>query len=333
MASRDSERAAHRGLEGAKSALPLLLRSKHGQVGIADELLRGSALRRADGPADADSDVEGVASDPEGGAEGFEERRRARGERRGVARVRQHDGELVATEPRQDRIGSEPRRQSNRQGLEQRIARAVPPTVVHLLEPVEVQHEDADGVSGRQPGIERLLEAGAVRQSGQEVMMGQLDQTLVARPPFGDVPQDRAEAEAGAVPPHRERELGGKLTAVAAAGHDLDRSTGQTRGLVAGHPRHAGLVAGTESLRNDQIDVRAQQFADTVAEEGCGGRVRKGDAAPLVAGDEGIGGGPSQTEGTRNFRYGVIQVALVRRKTICCDLNHRTSSPNGVRKP
>jgi hypothetical protein len=246
-----------------------------------------------------------------------------------MACIRQQDGELVATEPCKNRFLPEPGRQANGQGLEHSIARAVPPTVVHLLEAVEVQHEDADSVSSRQPRIERLFEAGAVRQTGQKVMMGQLDQPRVARPPFGDVAQDRAKAEAGPVPPHREGELGGKLAAIAAASGDLDCSTGQTGGLVTDHPRHARLVTGTESLGNDQIDVRALQLVDAVAEQDRSRLVRKRNAAPVVAGDEGISGGPSETVGTRDSRFEAIQLTFVG-LTMCRHIHHSISASDSI---
>ncbi len=111
--------------------------------------------------------------------------------------------ELVAAEPR-DRVGrARALHQPLRGGLQQPVADVVPERVVHVLEVVEVDHQDRQPVLRAPRERDRVLDAvaeqAAVREQGQRVVERELAQLVLERLALGHVAQVEREPLDGGV--------------------------------------------------------------------------------------------------------------------------------------
>ncbi len=95
----------------------------------------------------------------------------------------QHDGELVAPQPRRKAPGIAGGAQPIGDPAQHRVARGMAEGVVDALEAVEVDQQDGHvavrGACVPQPGIENPVKLDAVGQLGQVVGAGQMTQTLL----------------------------------------------------------------------------------------------------------------------------------------------------------
>ena len=187
----------HARMEHDVAALAGGLRVVHRDVGVAQQLLGVVAgLRERD--ADAGGHQQFVAVDQErqpecighGGRDllGLLERRDA---------LEQHR-ELIAAEPG-DRVGR-PRALDEplRGGLQQPVADVVAERIVHVLEVVEVDHQDRQPVLGAPRERDRVLDAVAeqapVREQRQRVVEGELAELVLERLALGHVAQVEGES-------------------------------------------------------------------------------------------------------------------------------------------
>ena len=111
----------------------------------------------------------------------------------------QHDGELVAAEPRDGVAPRERLRPAAAQLLQQRIADGMTERVVDFLEMVEVETEHRELVVALgkvQRPLQPLAEQRAVRQIGQRIMARHVEDLLLRLFPFGDVLEGRNPAAA-----------------------------------------------------------------------------------------------------------------------------------------
>jgi hypothetical protein len=87
------------------------------------------------------------------------------------AAVQQHDHEFVAREPRTQIVLPHGRLQHAADGPQRAVSGFMPVGVVDLLEPIQIEHDHADGsirAGGvREPGLELAIERPAVGQAGQ----------------------------------------------------------------------------------------------------------------------------------------------------------------------
>jgi hypothetical protein len=164
----------------------------------------------------------------------------------------QEDGELVATHPGQQVAVLQGVLEPRADQAEQVVADAVPETVVHLLEAVQVDHED--GARPRRVavdhGLQFLDEPPAVGQAGQRVLLrlrGELGETLLL-----DRPQLGVLDDEGALEGHLAHGLAhrrGPVTGLAdRAGDD------EAEEAVAGEQRHADVGLAVEVADQPRIE-------------------------------------------------------------------------------
>jgi len=161
------------------------------------------------------------------------------------------DGELVATETRQD-VGLAQRRPQPPRGLlEQGIAFRVPERIVDVLEPVEIEHEDGESLAApAQAGarfLDLLHEQRAIGQAGQQVVVRHVFDALVGARAIGHVLDDAEQVFRLAVlAAHRDPARRHQARAVA-RGLDLMRSVVHLARMlqqveVAGEDHVGGLL-------------------------------------------------------------------------------------------
>jgi hypothetical protein len=157
----------------------------HRHVGPAEEHAQVAALPRKQCDADAHIGLEGNAFESERHSQGGPE---LDGDRNGVCVVGviQQNRELVTAEPGKQRVGVELGPEPAPDLDQQPVADIVPEAVVYLLEPVEVQEQQGEGLTVRRSqqtgdvGIERppVRQAGEVVGSGQSAQISHPDQLL-----------------------------------------------------------------------------------------------------------------------------------------------------------
>ena len=217
------------------------------------------------GDAEARADAEGVLTDRERPAEGVQERAR-----RGLPGRRPDQGqELVATEPRQQRVLVGAPAQPLGDGHEQRVADGVPEAVVDALEVVEVDEDDRDRLRFGDRVREPLAEQRAVGQAGQRVVPGVMTQYgLAAAQPAGQLAHERAGRQQRG---HGQQPLREQRRRVAAdqrqragvgdadpGGLQRDLATAEEADRVQGRPQvvegvdAAGVAGGHERDRDHQ---------------------------------------------------------------------------------
>ena len=115
----------------------------------------------------------------------------------------QDDPELVAAQPRQDVSLADPAPERRGDGLEQVVARFVAELVVDRFEMIQIeqQHGPATAIAGRGLGLlrQRLLEAPAVEQRRQKIVIDELLQTPFELLALGDVLDLRDEVQRSAL--------------------------------------------------------------------------------------------------------------------------------------
>ena len=249
------------------------LRPVHGGVGVLEQIGRACFLafvEQRDARTDAHSVL--VVADHErpaargGKALGDPDRRVL------VDEVLAEHHELVATEPGDRVSGADGGAQSRRQLAQQQVTDVVPAGVVDELEIIEIEEQDRDPGS-RPPGPrERVLqpvqEQGAVRQAGQRIVAGLVDQLLGGEVALGHVP-DRGQRQP-AVDCLRlaDGSLDGELGAVLAPGDQVELAPAHRLAVPRLRP------GGTEQ---HVVDADARQLIRGVAEEVLGLRVDEHD--------------------------------------------------------
>mgnify|MGYP003694443505 CR=1 FL=1 len=115
----------------------------------------------------------------------------------------QDDPELVAAQPRQDVGLADPAAQRRGDGLEQVVAGFVAELVVDRFEVIQIeqQHGAAAAIAGRGLGLlgQRLLEAPAVEQRRQKIVIDEVLQTPFELFALGDVLHLRDEVQRSAL--------------------------------------------------------------------------------------------------------------------------------------
>ena len=109
------------------------------------------------------------------------------------------DRELVASQTRHEIAQAHRRPQSECNLGQQFVADQMPPSIVDRLEPIEVDHEDAEGLPLIQSGgrlFQRLAKEDAVGRAGQGIVAGQVDDLGLGCSTFRDVAQRAHEAAA-----------------------------------------------------------------------------------------------------------------------------------------
>src|SRR2546422_1700332 len=184
--------------------LARLFRRVHRHVGVLHEALGVAGIVRENAHAEAGGDLRALAAGELVGLEQLgKELAGDAVHRRHVVHFLDHHEELVAPEPRHEVARAQDRAQPARDVDQQPVADIVAVRVVDLLEAVEV-HEHAGQLGAAPAGaLDRLLErrrkAGAVRQAGQRVAVGERGDALARQRDLGDVAPDAAVAEEGAL--------------------------------------------------------------------------------------------------------------------------------------
>ena len=273
--------AGHRRVEELEVRATACLGEIHRRVGVLDQLVGGGAVVREHRDADRRRDRDRA---PLGVDRHFD-----RGQQLGRHLLdlapRRHAGqqhhELVAAEAR-DQVGraqavGEPRGH----GGEQRVADEVAERVVDALEVVEVdeQQRQPRALAARQlhEPLELVVEARAVGQAGERVVVREVVDALLGRVAVADVAHD-GHAQPLAVAHHRAHdELHVDARAVLVHDHAL------VRGLLArGDDRgDLGHVVGRDEVQRAPPEDLLQRVADQLQRR----RVGVGDEAVLVEHD------------------------------------------------
>ena len=219
----------HGDVEDLVARLAAGLGAVHGDVGVAQHVLRPVVAGRAEGDADADRGEDLVRAD----AERHEQR--------------DEHGELVAAEARHGVARAEHVREALRDRDEELVAEDVAEGIVHDLEAVEIEEEHRE----HRVGVAALLlhgplqavhEEGAVRQVRERVVKGVVGEAIDGDLALGDVGLRAGEADRrAAAVAHRQ----------AAAQHPA------VRAVAAAHPMLALQVRRLAAKM--AIDGRAQQ--------------------------------------------------------------------------
>jgi hypothetical protein len=188
-----------------------------------------------------------------------------------------YDREFVAAEPRHH-VGLPQRRFEAAGGLpEQRVTGGMAERIIDVLEPVDVEHEDGEGlVPLAQPRLgllELLHEAGAVGDAGQQVVMGHERDFLLVAPAVRDVlvngdpaaALDRLVGDGDDAPVAQFIDGAVGLVAIDLGEAGLDIFAGRLGGTAGGH---SGLEnrpqrrPGTHFIGAQPIHLQVTRIAD-----------------------------------------------------------------------
>ena len=185
---------AHCRFEEPVGAAPFDLGAVKGGVGVAHQALAIDGVVGIDGDADAARNEAAI-----GRVHSFSARNASmmlsamRPAAAGSGQAWSDDGEFVAAEPRQHLILVEDAGRAARDRLQQRVAGGMAEKVVDLLEAVEVDAEQRQlaAVRGghRDLAVELAVEAAAIGQAGQRIVLGEVAQIgfgLLARADVAD---------------------------------------------------------------------------------------------------------------------------------------------------
>ena len=175
-ASSDPRRAT------AELVTRVALGREHLAVGASEELSGGGAVGREDGPADRGIDLDDAAVDPVRAAEGVAE---PADENRGLllgARADGEDDELVAADARDGVARAHDGLEPARDALQDLIAGVVPADVVDLLESVEVDGHQREGVRCAAGPLQRLVDAVVEQRSVREPRQRVPERQRLGRP-------------------------------------------------------------------------------------------------------------------------------------------------------
>ena len=187
----------HGRLEEAELVPALDLGAVEGELGVLEQRVRILPVLREQGDADAGRGLDLLAVD----VEWFGHRRQdlvGQGDNLGgLADLRLHERELVATEPGQRVAGADRCGDPLGDGAQQLVADWVAQGVVDVLEAVEIEQQDRDhaafAAGTGQLLAEPIVQQGAVRQAGEQVVQGQTPDHLCAELERGVT--DRAQAQ------------------------------------------------------------------------------------------------------------------------------------------
>ena len=183
----DGERRLHVGIEEAQRVAPRRLRFVHGDVGLLEQLLASVAAAAEHGDADAGAGMADAAGQRIGRVERGENRLAGLlGQRRGFmpvfAQVLDQRHELVAAHARRAAGRAETGFEAPRDLDQQLVADFVAARLVDQLEIVEIDEQQRPVAAAAAAAGERLLEAvaeqAAVRQTGQPIVKGEVDDLL-----------------------------------------------------------------------------------------------------------------------------------------------------------
>ena len=169
------------------------------EVGVADEGVGAGAARVPDRDSDGRADRHLVSLDHVGPRGLLNQRSGQRFDKADVGPSGQHRLELVAPEPANLPVIAHDRRQPLGDLAKQGIADRMAERVVHVLESIEIDHEQraallaVGGVAER--FVQRLAHHCAVGQSGQRVEPGEAGDLALRLALFGEIGADAAEAE------------------------------------------------------------------------------------------------------------------------------------------
>ena len=215
------------------------------------------------------------------------------------------DGKFVTAQPRGEDCGTRPGLEPAGDALEQAVADAMTERVVHLLEAVEVDEEQAAALLApvAAPRLEGLLqpveEGGAVGEARERVGRGERLQLLLGLAPGADVADDAAEHEAVRFLPARIGDLGGEGGAVGPKAGELGLALeAEIRAALAGL-RHPPDEAGAGFLGKEPGLRLADDRLGRVAEDARRRVVPEDDPAAVVGADHRIGRGRRDLEEAR----------------------------------
>ena len=173
-------RGPHAGVEDREAALAAGLGYVHGDVGVADQLLRAQVAAVADGDARAHINRHALGPDRHRIREGIHDpaRDRDRGGL-GVTRLLDHHCELVAAQARRAVLGTQAALQAPGHRHQQLVAGGMPEAVVDRLEVVEVDEHDRDVLFVDERLADRVGEQRAVGQAGERIVVGLMVELLL----------------------------------------------------------------------------------------------------------------------------------------------------------
>jgi UDP-glucose 4-epimerase len=190
----------------------------------------------------------------------------------------QEDPELVATEPGGDITGAQPPRQRRADALDHGVAGGVPEPVVDGLELVEVDQQHRAAAAAQQLAAQVLMEAPAVVEPAERVVLGEVPQALLAAAARVDVLHLRDPVDGLALTV--EHGGGGEVDPALAARREHAELHPEHRGLAREQPPHAlaqgGQIVGMGQLGHrvgadellarppDQLDQRLVGLDDPV---------------------------------------------------------------------
>ena len=181
-----------------------LLRGIHRQVGVAHQLvaLAGAAFVHGDPDARTERDI--APGEPRRPRQPVEQTI-CKADRELLVGPLEEQGELVAAEPGQRVALADRHAEAPCDLLEQPVTAVVPERVVHLLEPVEVDEQDREVLSGARRARELLIEAvpeeRAVCEPGQAVVKRLMGELFFQPDPLGHIARvqdDAADVPVGA---------------------------------------------------------------------------------------------------------------------------------------
>ena len=171
---------AHCRFEEPVCAAPFDLGPVKRGVGMAHQALAVEGVVGIDCDADARRNQAAIGRLLVCGAERIDDAFGDASDRRRVVQAGRDDGEFVAAEPRQHLTVVEDDAGATGDRLQQRVAGGVPEKIVDLLEAVEVEAEQRQAAAGRRGHrylpVEPAVEAAAVGQAGQRIVLGEVVQ-------------------------------------------------------------------------------------------------------------------------------------------------------------
>src|SRR5688572_17888360 len=186
----------HRGKEKAEAIATLLLRAIHGGIGVLHERIRVAPVGRIERNADTGGNIDLVAVQLERARQRVDGLPRDQRRVVGPGKMRKHDRELIAADPRDGIDRTDAFFQPGRDFLQELVADAVAVGVVHGLEAVEVHEQHAGlppvalGLAERLP--EPIAEQVPVGKAGHRIELRQMRDLVL-----GILPLDRYRENVG----------------------------------------------------------------------------------------------------------------------------------------
>jgi len=172
----------------------------HGGIRGAEQAISGGAIVWVDGDSNACGALERVAFDAEGFIEAALQTLRDLLHSGGIVNLGDESGKFVATKPRKGVVGAKLPLHSCCHFLKVKVTNLVPVEVVHLLEIVEIDVNQAEDSSIEtrlfDARFEQLVEREPIVEIGEQIEFGAVKQIAVESPGFnGESGQSRAEGE------------------------------------------------------------------------------------------------------------------------------------------